>query len=67
MAEVVNLRLARKRMARAEKQVKAAENRQAHGRTKAEKSIARSEREAAERKLDGHRLGESPQPGKDPK
>lgn len=55
MGEVVNLRLLRKRKARAEKEQAAERNRAAHGRTKAER-----ERDAAEAGknrafLDGHR------------
>lgn len=56
MGEVVNLRQARKRALRAEKERAAAGNRALHGRTKAEKQIARTERERARSALDGHRL-----------
>ena len=55
MAEIVNLRLARKRKHRAEKERAAAENRQRHGRTAAEHAVVR-QREALEvRRLEGHR------------
>lgn len=55
MAEIVNLRTARKRKARAAAEQKADENRSLHGRSKAEKHVetARRTREAAT--LDGHR------------
>lgn len=54
--EIVNLRLARKRKARAQAEADAAVNRAAHGRAKAEKK-ATAAREALEaRRLDGHRL-----------
>ena len=55
MAEIVNLNRARKERDRSEKQDKAAENRIAFGRTKAEKSLAKSKVEAAKRHVDGHR------------
>ncbi|MBB4657948.1 DUF4169 family protein [Parvularcula dongshanensis] len=55
--EVVNLRLARKRKARAAKEADAAVNRASHGRTKAEKAASKRERETADRLLDGHAIG----------
>jgi hypothetical protein len=57
MAEIVNLRRARRKKARAEAETKAASNRLVHGRTKAEKTKTRAEEEAAERRLDGHKRG----------
>jgi hypothetical protein len=68
MVEVINLRRARKAKARSANEAKAAANRLAHGRTKAEKQVTKAEQEAAARKLDGHkhdgsRIGE-PGPGK---
>lgn len=51
---VINLNKARKARARTEAQVKAAENRVAFGRSKAEKQAARAEREKAARDLSGH-------------
>lgn len=54
-AEIVNLRRARKGKARAEKDREAEANRVAFGRTKAEKLTTKAEREAAVRKLDGHK------------
>jgi hypothetical protein len=55
MGDVVNLKSARKAKARAAAEAKAQANRVAHGRTKAEKKSTKAEREAADRKLDGHR------------
>jgi hypothetical protein len=55
MAEVVNLRLARKNKARAEKETRASRNRVAFGRTKAERDATKTEKEIAERRLDLHR------------
>jgi hypothetical protein len=56
MTTVVNLRIARKRRQRAEKERAAAANRAVHGRTKAEKERQRLETERAATALDGHRL-----------
>lgn len=55
MGEIVNLRRARKTKARAEAEAGAQVNRLAHGRTKAEKNLTKAEKEAADRKLDGHK------------
>jgi hypothetical protein len=57
MAEVINLKRARKDKARSEREQLAAENRRRFGRTKAEKT---AEREAERREghtLDGKKLG----------
>ncbi len=61
MAEIVNLRQARKQKARAAKEQAADENRALHGRTKAEKA-ARSpgRRRVAKAFLDGHRRDSGP-------
>ena len=56
MAEIVNLRQARKDKARAEKEALAEANRQKFGRSKAEKALADAERDKAGRVLDAHRL-----------
>ena len=56
MAEIVNLRQARKQRARAEKDKAAEQNRLNFGRTKAEKALTQAERDKATRTLDGHRL-----------
>lgn len=53
MAEIVNLRQARKRKARAEKEAQAAENRVRFGRRQAEKRASRAARDKAARELDG--------------
>ena len=55
MAEIINLRRARKHKARADKEARAAENRIAFGRTKAEKNLTKAERDLAERRLQAHR------------
>lgn len=55
MAEIVNLRTARKRRARAEKADAAAENRARHGVSKAERNGREIETLAARRSLDAHR------------
>jgi len=52
---VVNLRLVRKRKARADKDMAAAQNRAMHGRTKAQKSRSRLEVEKSAAVLDAHR------------
>lgn len=55
MAEIVNLNRARKDRAKAQDKARAAVNRVAHGRTRAEKEIARLERQRADRHVDDHR------------
>ena len=55
MGDVVNLKGARKAKARAKAEAKAQSNRVTFGRTKAEKRSTQAEREAADRKLDGHK------------
>ncbi|MDB5367025.1 MAG: hypothetical protein JWM77_2952 [Rhodospirillales bacterium] len=58
MAEIVNLKRARKDKARAEKDRKAAENRVAFGRTKDEKKRSAAQRALEELRLGGHRKDE---------
>jgi len=58
MAEIVNLRRARKRQERSEKDKRAAANRLKFGRPKAETRRAADERERAERAHEGRRLDE---------
>lgn len=53
MGEVVNLRQARKARARGEAQARAAANRVAFGRTRAEKAADMAELDRADRILDG--------------
>jgi hypothetical protein len=55
MAEIINLRHARKQKARAEKQVQASQNRVMFGRTKAEKVKQAAEQALAEKHIDGHK------------
>ncbi|MFA6154856.1 DUF4169 family protein [Mesorhizobium sp.] len=55
MAEIVNLRQARKQKARLEKEREAANNRALHGRTRDEKERDRRTAETSERFLAGHR------------
>jgi hypothetical protein len=56
MAEIVNLRRARKKKARAEKDARAAGKRTRFGRTKAEKREAAAERTHTGQSLDGKKL-----------
>lgn len=56
MSEIVNLRQAKKRRARAEKEAKAAANRVEFGRAKAERRKTSAERAKDKRDLDGKKL-----------
>jgi hypothetical protein len=56
MAEIINLRRARKQRARQDADKQAQQNRIAFGRTKAEQSLTQAERDKATRTLDGHHL-----------
>jgi hypothetical protein len=60
MAEIINLRRARKDKARAEKEKTAAANRIAHGTPKALKKLEEAKAEKARERLSGHRLEEAP-------
>jgi hypothetical protein len=53
MAELINLNKARKVRERAAAQAQAARNRTKHGRSKAEKTVAKLEAERTRRELDG--------------
>lgn len=55
MSDIINLRLARKRKARADKERQAEENRIRFGRSKLEKLEAQSAAEHESRLLDGHK------------
>lgn len=55
MADIINLRTARKAKARAEKEATAEANRIKFGRTKAEKLLTAAERALAEKKIDAHK------------
>jgi hypothetical protein len=54
-ADIVNLRRVRRAKARTEREKTAANNRQAFGRTKAERLRSDAERDAQRRRLDAHR------------
>lgn len=60
MAEIVNLRRARKARDRATSEAQAAQNRIDFGRTKAERTLTEAEKTLAERRLEGHRLTDDP-------
>jgi hypothetical protein len=62
MAEIINLRQARKQKARAEKEARAEQNRITFGRTKAEKELTKAERELAQRRLDSHKRDDDETP-----
>ncbi len=62
MAEIVNLRRARKDRKRAAKDARAAETRTQFGRNKAEKRVTEAERGRAETGLDGKKLSGEPGP-----
>ncbi|HEX3755983.1 MAG TPA: DUF4169 family protein [Rhizomicrobium sp.] len=56
MAEIVNLRRARKANARAERNKTAEANRIAHGTPKTLRKLIQAQKEQAEQRLKGHRL-----------
>jgi Domain of unknown function (DUF4169) len=56
LAEIINLRRARKSKERERQQAEAAQNRAVFGRSKAEKRLTESERALAEAGLDARRL-----------
>jgi hypothetical protein len=56
VAEIINLRQARKQKARVEAEKTAEQNRIAFGRTKAERKLTEAERDKAARHIDGHKL-----------
>ena len=66
MAEIVNLRRARKDQARAAKHARATDNRTKFGRSKAEKRATEAERGRAETALDGKKLADQPGPEASP-
>ncbi|WP_185985046.1 DUF4169 family protein [Aureimonas mangrovi] len=65
MAEIVNLRQARKTRERAAREAQAAENRQRYGLTKPQKAKAGSEREKLLAALDGAKLDRAATAAKD--
>jgi hypothetical protein len=56
MAEIINLKRARKAKARSERDAQAAENRRRFGRPKAERELEEARQSLDERQLDAHRL-----------
>jgi len=56
MAEIINLRQAKKRRARAEKEAEAEANRARYGRTKGQRKKTEAEEAKVERDLDGKKL-----------
>lgn len=62
MAEIINLRQARKNKARADKEARAEQNRITFGRTSAEKELTKAERELAQRRIDGHKRDDNEKP-----
>ena len=56
MAEVVNLRMARKRAAREKSKRQAAERRMEHGAPKRERDLAQADRDKARHTLDQHQI-----------
>lgn len=64
MAEIVNLRRARKQKARDEATRTAEQNRISFGLSKAERTLAKAERDNAASRLDGHRLRDGDAPEK---
>ena len=58
MAEIINLRRARKRKERAGREADAAENRIAFGRSKAERALSEARKDLADRRLEGHKRGD---------
>jgi hypothetical protein len=63
LGEIVNLRRARKARARVRDEEKARENRLSFGLSKAKRELAEKTRLLAERRLEGHRLDETPGDG----
>jgi hypothetical protein len=62
MAEIINLRQARKQKARTDKEARADQNRVTFGRTKAEKTLTKAEQEMDQRRLDAHKRDDSETP-----
>jgi len=60
MAEIINLRRARKAKERAVKDAKAQDNRIAFGRTKVERALSEAEKRLSERRLEGHKRDDEP-------
>jgi uncharacterized protein DUF4169 len=60
MAELINLRNARKQKARAEKEKTAAANRVLHGTPKALRKLSDAQKDQTDQRLSGHRLEKEP-------
>ena len=60
MADIVNLRQARKQKARSDKERQAEQNRALHGRSKADRERDRQLAEKADKFIDGHRARPPP-------
>jgi hypothetical protein len=58
MGDIINLRRARKAKTKVERDREAEANRAMHGRTRVERNQSGAEKRRADRKLDGHRLGD---------
>lgn len=56
MGEIVNLRNVRKQLKRQQKDERAAANRLAHGRTKADRTLETARSQKARRLLDAHKI-----------
>ncbi len=56
MAELINLRNARKRAMRRADQARAEANRRLHGQSKQERQLADAQRAKTDRELEGHRI-----------
>jgi hypothetical protein len=66
MAEIINLRAARKAKARADKETKADENRARFGRPRQEQMSTEATRDMQDRKLDAHRREDADDGGHEP-
>jgi hypothetical protein len=64
-ADIVNLRQARKRKARVEKEARSLQNRIVFGRSKAESRHGAASKQLQDKKLEGHRL--TPTPTREPR
>jgi hypothetical protein len=62
MGPLVNLRTVRKQAKRRQAEQEAAQNRLAHGRSKAEKALQRSQDDKARQLLDRHRIEKEDRP-----
>ena len=58
MADLINLKRARKNRAKAEKEKQAEANRLLHGTPKAARNLAEARKHKADQALSGHRLGD---------